>query len=120
MPEKPDKKPDPQYMNDVFVKELRRLAPGVQWTVEKPVVREVVSQKEASGFFYTFTLEEKKAFIEWREKTGFSISSTKGVEFGSDPKNLIMNPYIAAKRVAEMLGSTENAYRVVSETSELP
>lgn len=109
MPEKPDQKPDPRFMNQVFVNEVRRLLPDVKWTEEKPVVKELVTQKEPSGIFYTFTKEGKAAFIEWREKTGFNIANSKGVEFGKDPGNLIMNPYLAAKRVAEMLGSSSVA-----------
>ena len=104
MPEKPDQKPDPRFMNQVFVNEVRRLLPDVKWTEEKPVVKEVVTQKEPSGIFYTFTKEGKSAFTEWREKAGFMIASSRVVEFGKEPGNLIMNPYLAAQRVAEMLG----------------
>lgn len=107
MPERKDPKPDPALQNEVFVKEVRRLVPGIKWTEEKPVVKERISREDISGTFYTFTMGEKKVVVEWRAKTGFGVSLTRDTEYGRDPKSVIMNPYLAAKRVVEFLGPNE-------------
>ena len=117
MPEKPERKPDPELQNDVFVKEVRRLLFGVKYTEEKPVVQTAakgpIPPEEGAGTFYTFEFEEKKAVVEWRAKSGFYV--TPGLlhgrggkpQFGKDASSVIMNPYLAAKKVGEILGSGE-------------
>lgn len=107
MPERKDPQPDPALQNEVFVKEVRRLLPGVLWTEEKPVVRERISREDVMGTFYTFRIGERKVVTEWRVKTGFCVSMSKETEYGKDPKSVIMNPYLAAKRVAELMGPNE-------------
>lgn len=109
MPEKPDRQPDPELQNDVFVKEVRRLYYGVKYTEEKPVVQPQgkgpIPSTEGAGTFYTFTFEDKKAVVEWRAKQGFYVTREREKEFGKDAKSVLMNPYMAARRVAEILGS---------------
>lgn len=111
MPEKPDKKPDPELQNEVFVKEVRRLYFGVTYTEEKPVVQTIakgpIPQTEGAGTFYTFTYEGKTAVVEWRAKQGFYVTRTREKEFGKDAKSVLMNPYMAARRVVEILGSSD-------------
>lgn len=111
MPEKPDRKPDPELQNDVFVKEVRRLLFGVQYTEEKPVVQTAakgpIPPEEGAGTFYTFTFEGKKAVVEWRAKQGFYVTPQREKKFGQDSNSVIMNPYLAAKKVGEILGSGE-------------
>jgi|SRR4029078_10396812 hypothetical protein len=111
MPEKPERKPDPELQNDVFVKEVRRLLFGVKYTEEKPVVQTAVKgpipPEEGAGTFYTFEFEEKKAVVEWRAKSGFYVTPTREKQFGKDAKSVIMNPFIAATRVVKLLGSGE-------------
>lgn len=109
MPEKPDRKPDPELQNEVFIKEVRRLYFGVKYTEEKPVVQTPakgpIPQTEGAGTFYTFTFEGKEAVTEWRAKEGFYVTPKREKEFGKDAKCVIMNPFMAARRVAEILGS---------------
>lgn len=111
MPEKPDRKPDPELQNDVFVKEVRRLLFGVKYTEEKPVVQTAakgpIPPEEGAGTFYTFTFEEKSAVVEWRAKQGFYVTQTREKQFGKDSTSVIMNPFIAATRVVKLLGSGE-------------
>lgn len=111
MPEKPEKKPNPELQNEVFVKEVRRLYYGVTYKEEKPALLPVakgpIPPTEGAGTFYTFTYEGKQAVCEWRAKEGFYVTRTREKEFGKDAKCVIMNPYMAARRVAEILGSGE-------------
>lgn len=71
------------------------------------MVRERISREDVQGVFYTFKLSQKTVVAEWRVKTGFGISESKSTEYGKDPKTVIMNPYLAAKRVAELIGPNE-------------
>lgn len=111
MPEKPDRKPDPELQNDVFVKEVRRLLFGVKYTEEKPVVQTAakgpIPTDEGAGTFYTFEFEEKKAVVEWRAKQGFYVTKVREKKFGGDSMSVVMNPFIAATRVVKLLGSGE-------------
>lgn len=111
MPEKPERKPDPEYQNDVFIKEVRRLLFGVKYTEEKPVVQTAakgpIPPEEGAGTFYTFEFEEKKAVVEWRAKQGFYVTATREKQFGKDATSVIMNPFLAANRVVKLLGSGE-------------
>lgn len=111
MPEKPEKKPEPELQNDVFVKEVRRLLFGVKYTEEKPTVKTAamgpISKDEGAGTFYTFKFEDKSAVVEWRAKEGFYVTKAREKEFGKDAKSVIMNPFLAAKRVTDILGSGE-------------
>lgn len=105
MPEKEGKKPDPALQNEVFVKEVRRLSKGVSWTEEQPAVKEKISSDDGAGTFYTFKLDAKISVVEWRSKSGFNIAKEK-TEYGKGGK-LIMNPYLAAKEVSELLKPDE-------------
>lgn len=107
MPEKKGKEPDLDLQNEVFVKEVRRLTCGVKWTEEKPKVKEAITNKDGAGTFYTFTLDTKVVVTEWRAKSGFGISTSRDTVYGQDPTQIIMNPYLAAKKVADMLGADE-------------
>lgn len=111
MPEKPEKKPDPDLQNDVFVKEVRRLYHGVKYVEEKPTVKTAamgpIPKDEGAGTFYTFTFDDKTAVVEWRSKQGFYVRPRREKEFGKDAESVIMNPYLAARRVAQILGSGE-------------
>jgi hypothetical protein len=111
MPEKPDKKPDPEMQNIVFVNEVRRLYPGVIWTEEKPVARTAamgpIPKEEGAGTFYTFLYEDRQAVVEWRAKEGFYVNPKRQKEFGKDAKCVLMNPFMAAKRVVEILGKAD-------------
>lgn len=111
MPEKPEKKPDPELQNDVFVKEVRRLLFGVKYTEEKPVAQTAamgpISKDEGAGTFYTFQFEDREAVVEWRAKLGFYVMPKREREFGKDAKSVIMNPYIAAAKVVKLIGGGE-------------
>lgn len=107
MPEKEDKKPNLALQNEVFIKEVRRLMPGIKWTEEKPMLKEKISTDDGAGTFYTFSLIKTTVVVEWRAKTGFGISYSRDTVYAKDPLSVIMNPYLAAKKVAEMLGANE-------------
>lgn len=107
MPEKEGRKPDLDLQNEVFVKEVRRLTCGVKWTEEKPTVKDSITNKDGAGTFYTFTLDGKTIVAEWRAKSGFGISNSRQTVYGEDPSQIIMNPYLAAKKVAQLLGADE-------------
>lgn len=111
MPEKPDKKPDLTLQNDVFVKEVRRLVFGVKYTEEKPVAQTAamgpIPPEEGAGTFYTFTFEERQAVVEWRAKEGFYVTPKREKKFGADAKSVVMNPYIAASKVAALISGGE-------------
>lgn len=109
MPERPEAKPNPELQNDVFVKEVSRLLFGVKYTEEKPTVKTAamgpISPEEGAGTFYTFTFEGKQAVTEWRAKQGFCVTPSREKQFGRDAKSVIMNPYLAANRVIQILGT---------------
>jgi hypothetical protein len=111
MPEKPEKKPDPELQNDVFVKEVRRLLFGVKYIEEKPTVKTAamgpISKDEGAGTFYTFTFEERQAVVEWRAKEGFYVTPKRERQFGVDAESVVMNPYIAAVKVVKLIGGGE-------------
>lgn len=111
MPEKPDRKPDPSLQNDVFVKEVRRLVFGVKYTEEKPVVQTAamgpIPPEEGAGTFYTFHFEERQAVVEWRAKEGFCVTPKREKKFGADSNSVVMNPFIAAARVAKLISGGE-------------
>ncbi len=111
MPEKKDPKPNPEFQNDVFIKEVRRLLFGVKYTEEKPVVQTAamgpIPPEEGAGTFYFFEFEDKKAVVEWRAKQGFYVTPTREKRFGQDADAVVMNPFIAATRVCKLLGSGE-------------
>jgi len=108
MPEKPDRQPNPDLQNEVFVKEVRRMLFGVKYTEEKPTLKPAskgpINQEDA-GTVYTFTYDEKTAVAEWRSRQGFYVTPTREKNFGKDATSVIMNPYLAANRVVKLLGS---------------
>lgn len=111
MPEKSERKPNPEFQNDVFIKEVRRLLFGVKYIEEKPVVQTAamgpIPPEEGAGTFYLFEFEDKKAVVEWRAKQGFYVTRTRERQFGKDAGSVVMNPFIAANRVVKLLGSGE-------------
>jgi hypothetical protein len=111
MPEKPDRKPDLSLQNDVFVKEVRRLVFNVKYTEEKPVVQTAamgpIPPEEGAGTFYTFTFEERQAVVEWRAKEGFYVTPKREKKFGADATSVVMNPFLAAAKVAKLISGGE-------------